>query len=130
MAGYERAERGRNRYNPREYNPQELREFERMQPRKQVITDFDTPSNIDDLPGTYVRFVLVCPASEFTGLIFLVLFFPFTQSNPAFHAFFAVELQKADSVGCNHIYIFTHSFSGFPSSRFIYVLQQPHFLPS
>eukprot|EP00667_Euglena_gracilis_P019590 EG_transcript_21024 len=26
-----------------------------MQPRKQVITDFDTPSNIDDLPGTYVR---------------------------------------------------------------------------
>eukprot|EP00668_Euglena_longa_P048147 GGOE01065208.1.p1 GENE.GGOE01065208.1~~GGOE01065208.1.p1 ORF type:complete len:243 (+),score=7.69 GGOE01065208.1:64-792(+) len=55
MAGYERVERGRDRHHNREYTQQEIREFERMQPRKQVITDFDTPANADDLPGIYGR---------------------------------------------------------------------------
>jgi len=42
LAGTERAE-PRNRRRDRDFTAQELREFERLQPRKQVITDFDAP---------------------------------------------------------------------------------------
>eukprot|EP00906_Rhabdomonas_costata_P036910 RCo051809 len=51
---------GRERYGPRprrrqNFSARELREFEQMQPRKQVITDFDTPENLDDAPVSSMR---------------------------------------------------------------------------
>mmetsp|Transcript_123785 Transcript_123785/g.214604 ORF Transcript_123785/g.214604 Transcript_123785/m.214604 type:complete len:236 (-) Transcript_123785:3-710(-) len=51
MAGTRGADRGRRpRRGGRNYTQQELLEYERMQPRKQVITDFDAPENAEDAP--------------------------------------------------------------------------------